>query len=55
MKYTTIKSIEQYYEYCNILEELTKPNPSDEVTLDDIDLLTLLIEKWDEGNSHFSF
>ena len=54
VKYSIIKSIEQYYEYCNILQELTKPNPSDEATLDDIDLLTLLIEKWDEENTHFS-
>jgi len=54
MKYTIIKSSEQYNQYCKILEELTVPNPADEAILDDIDLLTLLIEKWDEENTHFA-
>ena len=53
MKYTIIKSVEQYNEYCKLLYELTKSNPSEEAILDDIDLLTSLIEKWDEENTHF--
>ena len=53
MKYTIIKNEETYYEYCKIIEELANSNPTDEAILDDIDLLTLLIEKWDEENTHF--
>ena len=51
MKYTVIKSKEQYYTYCNILEELissNKPNVNDE-----IELLSLLISKWDTENNSF--
>ncbi len=49
LKYTVIKSKEQYDEYCWILEGLTeKATP---LLNDEIELLTLLIEKWDEDNS----
>lgn len=47
MKYTIIKTKEQYIEYCNLLEELIIHNKSN----DEIDLLTLLIEKWDTDHS----
>ena len=49
LTYTVIKSKEQYYEYCEILEELVF---SDEVEVreDEIELLTLLIRTWD--NEH---
>ncbi len=49
LKYKVIKSEKQYLEYCNMLENIliTTPDNSDE-----IELLTLLIEKWDE--EHFS-
>jgi len=50
MKYTLIKSREQYFSYCNILEELTKGNTTQDIE-DEIELLTLLIEKWDEEHS----
>lgn len=53
MKYTIIRTKAQYDEYCKILEGLTNTNPSDSDTLDDIDLITLLIEKWDEENTNF--
>lgn len=49
MKYTIIKTRNQYNEYCNILEELIQ-NESIELK-DEIDLLTLLIEKWDNENN----
>ena len=50
LKYTIIKDVEQYKKYCNILEELVlNDNKS---TKDEIELLTLLIEKWD--NEHNS-
>ena len=45
LKYTIIKTQEQYNSYCNILEELVRINHHDDD--DEIDLLTLLIEKWD--------
>ncbi|MCD4832821.1 MAG: helix-turn-helix domain-containing protein [Bacteroidales bacterium] len=50
LKYTIIKNKKQYDKYCNILEELIIQNNED--MLDEIDLLNLLIEKWDaEHNS----
>ena len=50
LKYTIIKDKKQYDKYCNILEELIIQNNED--MLDEIDLLNLLIEKWDvEHNS----
>jgi HTH-type transcriptional regulator/antitoxin HigA len=47
LKYKIIKTEEQYWEYCNILEVLVgeKENAGLE---DEIELLTVLIEKWDE-------
>jgi HTH-type transcriptional regulator/antitoxin HigA len=49
LKYTVIKSDEQYFEYCNILEKLVF-NGCDS-NEDEIELLTLLIEKWDEEHN----
>lgn len=51
LKYTVIKSEDQYNKYCNLLEELIIANESN--TQDEIELLTLLIEKWDEESSSF--
>ena len=51
LKYTVIKNEKKYKKYCGILEELIlNENKS---TKDEIELLTLLIEKWD--NEHNSF
>ena len=50
LKYSIVKTKEQYNEYCKILEDLVcleNQNMQDEV-----ELLTLLIEKWD--NEHNS-
>lgn len=45
LKYTIIKNSEQYDNYCSLLEELvTEENDKNS---DEIDLLTMLIEKWD--------
>ncbi len=49
LKYTIIKSREQYDKYCDTLEELVC-NDNKEVK-DEIELLTLLIEKWDAENN----
>lgn len=47
LKFTIIKNKEQYNEYCNILEELILNDQNQ----DEIDLLSLLIEKWDNDNN----
>ena len=49
LKYTIIKTEEQYTNYCDILEDLLLKE--DSVFKDEIELLTLLIEKWD--NEHY--
>lgn len=48
LKFTIIKNKEQYDSYCNLLEELVVQD--NDKMQDEIDLLTLLIEKWD--NEH---
>ena len=49
LRYTIIKDSEQYYKYCDILEELILDD--DEKYSDDIELLHLLIEKWDRDHN----
>ena len=52
LKYTIIKKEKQYNHYCNVLDELlVKDN---EALSDEIELLTLLIEKWDAEHSTFN-
>ena len=51
LKYTIIKTKKQYKEYCNILEDLTFIDEKEYA--DEIDLLTLLIEKWDTEHNSF--
>ncbi|WP_321995575.1 helix-turn-helix domain-containing protein [Draconibacterium orientale] len=52
LKYTVIKTEEQYNNYCNILENLIlEASPALD---DEIELLTLLIEKWDSEHSTFN-
>ena len=43
-----IKSLEQYYAYCDELENLNALKPITAENEDRIELLTVLIEKWDE-------
>lgn len=52
LKYTVIKNVSRYYEYCRILEELVE-HEENKYLEDEIDLLTLLIEKWDEEHNTF--
>jgi HTH-type transcriptional regulator/antitoxin HigA len=47
--YTVIKTKEQYYEYCRTLEKLVSLD--NEQYDDEIDLLELLIEKWDHDHN----
>ncbi|MHA4808416.1 helix-turn-helix domain-containing protein [Flavitalea flava] len=54
LKYKVIKTITQYKEYCNLLEEIVMIKKKTRQQQDTIDLLTLLIEKWDEEHNTFS-
>jgi len=54
LKYTVIKSKEQYYLYSDLLESLIDMEEKDTNTEDEIDLLTLLIEKYDEEHNTFN-
>lgn len=47
LKYKVIKSNAQYKEYANMLEGLVFADLKAKDSQDEIDLLTLLIEKWD--------
>ena len=47
LKYKVINNKKQYKEYCNVLEQLVFSRSKDRNTRDEIELLTLLIEKWD--------
>ncbi|MEA3461763.1 MAG: ArsR family transcriptional regulator [Bacteroidota bacterium] len=50
LKYTCIKSDDQYFRYCHILEDLLY---DEDKYKDEIELLELLIEKWDEEHTSF--
>ncbi len=54
LKYKLIKSKAQYKEYCKIVEGLVVSNTKSKTVNDEIDLLTLLIEKWDEEHNTFN-
>jgi HTH-type transcriptional regulator/antitoxin HigA len=55
LKYKVIKSKKQYDKYCTTLEELLSidTDNQDHNALDEVELLTCLIEKWDEENNSF--
>ena len=53
LKYTIIKSKLQYNEYCKILEVFVFQNSKSAKIQDEIELLTLLIEKWDQEQGQF--
>lgn len=48
LKYTVIRNKTQYIHYCTQLEEFLNLKKKSKSILDEIDLLTLLIEKYDE-------
>lgn len=51
LKYSIIKTEEQYFKYCDTLEILLSQNTQEAV--DEVELLTLLIEKWDADHTSF--
>ena len=52
LKYKVINSDKQYFDYCNKLEKLVFGKRSKSIN-DEIDLLTLLIEKYDDEHNTF--
>jgi len=52
IKYTIVKNREQYNQYCDQLEALLTVEHTDTLQ-DEIDLLTLLIEKYDDEHKPF--
>jgi HTH-type transcriptional regulator/antitoxin HigA len=48
LQYKVIKTEEQYWDYCNRLEELVMQESNDLEIEEEIDLLNVLIEKWDQ-------
>lgn len=52
IKYTVIKNKDQYTEYCDQLERLLSEEHTQQMQ-DEIDLLTLLIKKYDEDHNTF--
>jgi HTH-type transcriptional regulator/antitoxin HigA len=53
LKYKIIRTKTQYKEYCQVLEELVSSNTKSMAKTDEIDLLTLLIETWDQDHNTF--
>jgi HTH-type transcriptional regulator/antitoxin HigA len=53
LKYTIVKSKKQYNEYCKTLERFVALKPTKERG-QEIELLTLLIEKWDKEHNTFN-
>ena len=54
LPYKVIKTKKQYFDYCNLLEELVVLKTKSKEHKDAIELLTLLIEKWDEEHNTFT-
>ena len=53
LKYKIIKNKTQYNQYSNQLEELIISGAKGKAVREEIDLLTLLIEKWDDEHNTF--
>jgi HTH-type transcriptional regulator/antitoxin HigA len=53
LKYKVIKNDKQYLKYCNILEALDDSGKKTKAVEDEMELLMLLIEKYDEEHNSF--
>ncbi|MBN8852276.1 MAG: transcriptional regulator [Sphingobacteriales bacterium 50-39] len=53
LKYKVIRNKTQYNDYCKKLEDLVFSGSKDSRAKDEIDLLTVLIEKWDAEHNTF--
>lgn len=54
LKYKVIKTEKQYEQYCNILEELHEGNSKNKQVIEETELLTFLIKKWDDEHNTFT-
>lgn len=54
LPFKVIKTKKQYSDYCNQLEELVMLKPKSKGHKDSIELLTLLIETWDDAHNTFT-
>jgi HTH-type transcriptional regulator/antitoxin HigA len=54
LKYKVITSEKQYDQYCKMLEELLFTKPQNKGAKEEVALLTLLIEKWDDEHNIFN-
>ena len=54
LKYKVIKTREQYNGYCDALELLLETKKETKEIIEEIELVTLLIEKWDSEHNTFS-
>lgn len=54
LKYTIIRTAAQYKRYCDMLEVLVESGKKSRSVRDEIDLLTLLIEKYDAEHNSFT-
>jgi HTH-type transcriptional regulator/antitoxin HigA len=53
LKYKIIKTAKQYNQYCKKLEELVDRKSRSRLLQNEIELLTVLIEKWDQDRNTF--
>lgn len=53
LKYKIIKTKSQYIDYCNKLEELTESDKKSKAVKEEIELLSFLIEKYDQEHNTF--
>jgi HTH-type transcriptional regulator/antitoxin HigA len=53
LKYTVIKNRKQYNQYCNSLDELIELDEPTQEQQQEIELMTVLVEKWDAEHSTF--
>ena len=53
LKYKVIKSREQYDQYCQLLEQLAYQENTTPEVKEEMELLTVLIEKYDQENNTF--
>ncbi len=53
LKYKVIKTEQQYQAYCQALEVLVTSPDQGSATQDEMELLTYLIEKWDDEHTSF--
>ena len=53
LKYKVIKSKKQYFHYCSVLNDLVSRKLKSQRFKDEIELLTVLIEKWDRDHNKF--